>query len=155
VDVIVFSIYQNGYKQCSDTAVGTYVTPVAYFMQGYLSQKASDAEDQGLEYELPSAAQYAYCTPFMSNQVYYYFQLGCSDVSTQEVAVNIYEDSTCTRRSAVEGIDDANVDVSEIQVSHSTTEVTFSSFATFSYSSTWQRITFSLGIAYSLHSKNA
>jgi hypothetical protein len=117
--VIVFSIYENGYKQCSDRALGTYVTPVSSFMQGYLNQKAQDAEDQGMEFEWPSAAQYAYCTPFMSNQVYYYFQLGCSDSSNQEIAVNIYDDNTCTKRSAVEGLDDANIDVSTIQVRHS------------------------------------
>jgi hypothetical protein len=119
VDVIIFSIYENGYKQCSDTALGTYVTPVPSFMQGYLNQKAQDTEDQGMEFEWPSAAQYAYCTPFMSNQVYYYFQLGCSDSSNQEIAVNIYDDNTCTKRSAVEGLDDANIDVSAIQVRHS------------------------------------
>lgn len=114
--MIVFSMYENGYKQCSDTAMGMYVSSVAHFMQGYLQQTAQDAEDQGTEFEGPSAAQYAYCTPVAINDVYYYFQLGCSDVSSQELAVNIYEDNACTKRSSVEGLDDANIDISAIQV---------------------------------------
>lgn len=113
-DVIVFSVYENGYKQCSDNALGTYVTSVSNFMQGYQIQKAQDAEDQGLDYEWPSAASYIYCTAFQMNNVWYYFQLGCSDVSTQELVMNVYEDNTCTTRSDVDN--DSGIDVSLIQV---------------------------------------
>lgn len=115
VDMVVFSIYANGYKQCSDTAKGTYITPVPYFAQGYINQKQQDTEDQGQEYELPSAAMYAYCTPQQINQQWFYLQLGCADGNSQKLAVNIYTDNVCTNRSVVDGMDDANIDVSAIQ----------------------------------------
>jgi hypothetical protein len=114
--MVVFSVYENGYKQCSDTAMGTYITPAGYYAQGYINQKVQDAEDQGLEYEMPDAAQYAYCTPFESNQQQYYFQIGCADGNNQAFAVNIYEDDTCTTLSTVEGLDDANIDISAVMV---------------------------------------
>jgi len=74
-------------------------------------------EDQGYEdYELPEVAQYAYCTAMEIQNKMYYFQMGCADGESQGLAVNIYEDNTCTTRSYVEGYDDANIDVSELQV---------------------------------------
>lgn len=46
----------------------------------------------------------------------YYLQLGCADGTSQAVAVNIYSDNTCETRDVQDGYDDANIDVSEIQV---------------------------------------
>jgi len=116
VDVIVFQMFENGYNHCTDTPLGTYISSVPQFMQGYLSQKEQDTEDQGYEWEAPDVAQYAYCTPFEIENKIYYFQLGCSDSTVEEIAVNIYEDDACTQRSAVDGFDDSNIDVSSIQV---------------------------------------
>ena len=115
-DVILFQVFENGYNHCTDDALGTYITSVPEYMLGYLAQKEQDTEDQGYEYEEPEVAQYAYCTPFEIENQMFYFQLGCADDTTEKLAVNIYTDNTCTTRSAVDGYDDSNIDVSAIQV---------------------------------------
>lgn len=82
-----------------------------------MNQKQQDMEDQGYDdYELPEVSQYAYCTPMEIQNKMYYFQMGCADGESQALAVNIYEDNTCTTRSYIDGYDDANIDVSELQV---------------------------------------
>ena len=87
------------------------------FLEGYLEEYAQAMADKGNDdYVVPDAAQYTACTPFESRNTYYYFQIGCADGTSQELAVNIYSDNTCTTRSEVDGIDDANIDVSELQV---------------------------------------
>jgi hypothetical protein len=117
VDVIVFSVHAHGYKQCTDDPVGTYITSVPNFLQGYLEYYLQIQEDKGNEdYELPDAANYAYCTRTVIQNEEYWLQIGCTDGSSQSLSVNIYSDNTCTTRSVVEGYDDANIDVSEIQV---------------------------------------
>ena len=58
-----------------------------------------------------------YIVPTNEMMSKYYTQLGCSDDSTQSIAVNIYSDNTCETRSEVDGYDDANVDLSELEVS--------------------------------------
>lgn len=73
-------------------------------------------EDLGQEYEYPEVSKYIYCTPYVIENVQYYFQLGCADGTTQALAVNIYEDDTCTKRSTVDGMDDSTLDVSAISV---------------------------------------
>ena len=115
-DVIVFQVFDEAYNHCGDDPVGTYITPVPYFVQGYLQQEAQDMYDQGYDYQMPEVSQYAYCTPYQTENQILYFQLGCSDASNQELAVNIYEDNACTVRSQVDGYDDSNIDVSAIQV---------------------------------------
>ena len=118
VDVIVFTVHEHGYKQCTDDPVGTYITPVPNFMEGYLKYYSQIQQDKGYnDYQLPESADYAYCTNTVKNNVEYYVQIGCSDISTQSLAVNIYSDNTCTTRSSQGGYDDANIDVSELQVS--------------------------------------
>ncbi len=95
------------------------MTPVPNFMEGYLKYYMQIQEDKGNDgYELPDAANYAYCTRTVKNNQEYWIQLGCSDATSQAIAVNIYSDNTCTTRSSVGGSDDANVDVSGIQVSY-------------------------------------
>lgn len=122
VDVIMYSLYEKGYEHCSsDTVLGTYITPVGDFVDGYLDQRAQALADKGYEegdYEEPEVAQYKECTPFqMQNNQYLYMQLGCSDVNNQKLAVNIYEDNTCTQRStSADGYDDSNIDASGIKV---------------------------------------
>lgn len=116
-DVIVFSVHEQGYKQCSDEPVGTYITPVPNFLEGYLKYYLQIQQDKGYDdYELPDAANYAYCTRTVKNGNEYWVQVGCADDSSQSLAVNIYSDNTCTTRSSVDGYDDSNIDVSEIQV---------------------------------------
>ena len=112
----MYSMFDTGYNHCSDDPIGTYVTPVSRFVQGYLEQQEQDYEDQGLEYEAPDVAQYAYCTEYEIQNQIFYFQLGCAD-DNSGLAVNIYTDNACTIKSEVNGFDDANIDVSQIKVS--------------------------------------
>jgi hypothetical protein len=117
VDVIVFSVHENGYKQCSDDPIGTYISPVPYFLEGYLQYYTQIQTDKGYDdYELPESAQYAYCTRVVIENQEFWLQMGCTDGTSQALSVNIYTDNTCTTRSEVDGYDDANIDVSEIQV---------------------------------------
>ncbi|VEU43714.1 unnamed protein product [Pseudo-nitzschia multistriata] len=118
VDVIVFSVHEQYYKQCQDNPIGTYITPVPNFLQGYLQYYMQIQEDKGYDdYELPEVADYAYCTRVEIQNQELYLQIGCSDESPNSIAVNIYEDNTCTKRStSIDGYDDANIDVSEIQL---------------------------------------
>jgi len=117
IDVIVFSVHEHGYsKQCNDEPVGTYITPVPYFMEGYLNEIEQETEEQGYEYEQPEVAQYLQCTGFVINNQQFYLQVGCADDTSQAIAVNIYEDNACSVRSVVDGYDDSNIDVSAIQV---------------------------------------
>lgn len=117
VDVIVFSVHTEAWNQCVDDAEGTYITPVPNFMEGYLTQYLQTQQDKGNDdYALPDASQYVYCTRVVKNGEEYWLQLGCADGTSQELAVNIYSDNTCTTRSSLNGIDDANVDVSDMQV---------------------------------------
>jgi hypothetical protein len=118
MDMIVFSVHEQGYKQCTNEPIGTYITPVPNFLQGYLQYYMQIQEDKGYEdYELPDAANYAYCTRTVIQNEEYWLQIGCTDGTSQSISVNIYKDNTCTTRSVVDGYDDANIDVSEIQVS--------------------------------------
>ncbi len=118
MDVIVFSVHEEYYKQCQDSPIGTYITPVPNFLQGYLQYYMQIQEDKGNEdYELPEVADYAYCTRVVIQNQERWLQIGCADDSALSIAVNIYDDNTCTQRSTIEGgYDDANIDISEIQV---------------------------------------
>jgi hypothetical protein len=120
VDMILYSVFENGYKQCTDGALGTYVSAVPTFVQGYLSQKEQDAEDQGQDYEYPDAAQYIACTAYQINNKDYFFQLGCSGESNLAIEVKIYEDNACTQLSSLESSVATDIDVSAIQVRCST-----------------------------------
>mmetsp|Transcript_9552 Transcript_9552/g.20653 ORF Transcript_9552/g.20653 Transcript_9552/m.20653 type:complete len:410 (+) Transcript_9552:186-1415(+) len=117
VDVIVFSVHEQYYKQCQDTPIGTYITPVPNFLQGYLQYYMQIQEDKGYDdYQLPDVADYAYCTRVVIQNQEQWLKIGCSDSNALSIAVNIYDDNTCTIKSTVEGYDDANIDVSEIQL---------------------------------------
>lgn len=117
VDVIVWSMFSQGYNQCSDEPMGTYITPVPYFTAAYIEQLESNNQDQGYDdYVAPDAATYIDCTQMVIQNKEYYVQLGCTDGTSQSISVNIYTDNTCQTRSTVDGYDDANIDVSEIKV---------------------------------------
>lgn len=116
VDVIVFSMYEQKYQQCSDSPMGTYITPVPTFIDAYLAQLSQQAADEGGEFEAPDAAAYVECTLTDVSNEQMYLQVGCSDISSKSIAVNIYEDATCETSSTVDGYDDANIDVESIQL---------------------------------------
>uniref|UniRef100_A0A7S0BWR1 Uncharacterized protein n=1 Tax=Proboscia inermis TaxID=420281 RepID=A0A7S0BWR1_9STRA len=115
VDVIVFSMHEKAGQQCSDEPVGTYKLDVPTFVESYLYQIEDNAENEGVDDYAESAnAQYLDCTGVEINGEQFYSQLGCSDTSTAELAVNIYTDNTCETKADSNGYDDANVDVSDI-----------------------------------------
>ena len=114
--MIVWQLFENGYKQCTDTPIGTYVTTVPNFLNGYMNQKAQDAEDQGQDFDNPEIAQYIACTAYEINNKNYYLQIGCSDETTQAVNVNIFDDNACTKPSSLDRSAVADFDVSPIQV---------------------------------------
>lgn len=117
VDQIVFQVY-TGNDHCTSNPIGTYVTPVPYYVQGYLAQEQQKTQDMGQDdYVYPEAAEYVSCMPYETNSGYYWMQLGCADDTTQSLAVNIYSDNECTKRSIVDGYDDSTIDVSDVQVS--------------------------------------
>lgn len=117
VDVIVFSVFNNGYKQCSNDAVGTYITPVPTFVNGYMDQLEWNAEESGVDdYATPDSATYTQCTRVKIQNSVYYVQLGCTDGTSQSISVNIYSDENCQYRDAVDGYDDANIDTSQVQL---------------------------------------
>jgi len=115
--MIVFQVFENGYKQCSDDPMGTYITPVPTFVSAYLDQVESNELDMGNDdYEVPDAAQYAQCAQYNGNNGQFSVMLGCDDSNPHQLAVNIYTDATCETRDVENGMDDANIDVSDVQV---------------------------------------
>lgn len=114
MDQIKFDMYEKSYKHCSDTPMGTYLTPVSTFVNAYLNQLVSNAADEGYEdYEVPEvAAAWAQCGQGPKvNGVQYYYQVGCSDTNPLALAVNIYEDAQCLTASVVNGYDDSNIQI--------------------------------------------
>jgi len=61
VDMIVFSVFPKGYKQCTDSPSGTYMTSVPTFVGAYLNQLEANAQDQGEDYEIPESADFLNC----------------------------------------------------------------------------------------------
>mmetsp|Transcript_25422 Transcript_25422/g.37146 ORF Transcript_25422/g.37146 Transcript_25422/m.37146 type:complete len:417 (-) Transcript_25422:191-1441(-) len=117
IDVIVFSVFDHSYKQCSDEPIGTYIVPVSVFVAGWTDEMAQKNADEGIDdYVAPDAAEYVACSQKVVNNVEYYLQVGCADGTTQAIGVNIYSDNTCETRDVEHGSDDANVDLSEIQI---------------------------------------
>lgn len=117
VDVIVFSVFEHGYKQCSDEPMGTYVTDVPTFVYAYMQQKLQNQQDLGNDdYVTPESVEYTACTRKVVDNVEYFVQLGCSDSTSQALSLNIYKDNTCTERDSRNGYDDANADVSALQL---------------------------------------
>lgn len=111
-------MFAKGYNQCSDDPMGTYITPVPTFVDAYLEQVEEQEQDKGNDdYATPDSAQYTQCTRMVIQNQEYYVMLGCTDGTSQSISVNIYTDDTCETRSTVNGYDDANIDVSDIEVS--------------------------------------
>lgn len=118
VDVIVWSMFAKGYNQCSNDPMGTYITSVPTFVDAYMAQLEANEQDKGYDdYVYPDSAQYTQCTRLVIQNEEYYVQVGCTDGTSQSISVNIYTDNTCETRSEVNGYDDSNIDVSDIQVS--------------------------------------
>jgi len=100
VDVIVYQMFKNGYKQCSDTPMGTYTTNAPTFVSAYLDQKELEMADTGVDdYVEPAAAGFVYCTEVEVNGNQYYAMLGCDHNSTQKISVNLFYDDACTERT--------------------------------------------------------
>ncbi|KAL7462681.1 hypothetical protein ACHAXS_005385 [Conticribra weissflogii] len=110
-DVIVYSMYNQQSNHCTDAAIGTYAASVPTFVNAYLEQLQNNANDSHVDFAYPEMADYLDCTYRQVNGRDYYLQLGCSDVSSRALAVNIYEDGQCSKASSLDGYDDANVPI--------------------------------------------
>ncbi|KAL7538252.1 hypothetical protein ACHAXR_008404 [Thalassiosira sp. AJA248-18] len=109
-DQIMYSMFEKSSNHCTDTPIGTYVASVTTFVYAYLEQASDNAADAGSDdYVTPTMATYIDCTNKQINGVDYYLQLGCSDDSNTQLAVNIYSDAQCTVSSVVDGYDDSNL----------------------------------------------
>jgi len=108
-DQIMYSMFEQSANHCTDTPIGTYIASVPTFANAYLLQLSDNAADAGDEYAWPDMGTYLDCTNKQINGVDYYLQLGCSDVDSQAIAVNIYSDAQCTEPAEVNGYDDANM----------------------------------------------
>jgi hypothetical protein len=116
VDSIVFQVFDSS-DHCTSEPIGTYVSSVPSYMYGHVKELDQKMADRGYDdYVEPDVAQYLECTQYNIQGTYYYLQLGCADDSTQNLAVNIYKDDQCTKRSAPEGYDDSTIDVSDLEV---------------------------------------
>jgi len=117
VDVIVFSVFEHSYKQCSDEPVGTYIVTVPVFVNAFMKQIYQNKQDQGNDdYAIPDSIQYTECQQQVIQNNEYFTQLGCTDGTSQSLSVNLYSDNTCTTRDIVDGYDDSNIDVSDLQI---------------------------------------
>mmetsp|Transcript_22662 Transcript_22662/g.47111 ORF Transcript_22662/g.47111 Transcript_22662/m.47111 type:complete len:385 (-) Transcript_22662:372-1526(-) len=110
-DVIVYSMYAQQSRHCTDSAIGTYAAAVPTFVNAYLDQLQNNANDSHVDFTYPEMAAYLDCTYRQVNGKDYYLQVGCADDGSQALAVNIYEDGQCTKASTWNGYDDANVPV--------------------------------------------
>jgi hypothetical protein len=97
--------------------MGTYVTDVPTFVYAYMQQKKLNQQDLGNDdYVTPDEIQYTECTRRVVDNVEYFVQLGCSDYSTLALSLNVYKDNICSESDTVSGSDDANADISALQV---------------------------------------
>ena len=118
VDVIVYQLFKNGYKQCSDTPMGTYITNTATFVGAYLDQKELEYADTGVDdYVEPAAAGFMYCTEVEVDDNQYYAMLGCHQNSTQQLSVNLFYDNACTERANKEYSEDYDDDAQQLDLS--------------------------------------
>jgi len=117
MDVIEFSMFNQGNDQCDNRSSGTYIVQVPHFVDALVSQEESDAYDLGEDYEHPASySSYSQCTQIEIGDENYWLQLGCSDSSSKSLAVNIYSDGTCETKVTVEDWDDSNIDVSDLEI---------------------------------------
>jgi hypothetical protein len=95
-DQIMFSMYEKSYNHCSDSPMGTYVTSVENYINGYIQQMEANAMDGGSEYTYPDMADYVNCTYGEINGAGYYMQVGCNPNSPVGLSVNVYSDEACS-----------------------------------------------------------
>ncbi|KAL7518901.1 hypothetical protein ACHAWX_003703 [Stephanocyclus meneghinianus] len=102
IDQIMYSMYEKSYNHCSDSPMGTYVTSVDNFVNGYLEQMQSNAQDGGTDYELPNMANYVNCTNEQINGKDYYLMVGCNAHNPIGLKVNAFSDDTCTTKISID-----------------------------------------------------
>ena len=76
--------------------MGTYVTSVDTYINGYLDQMEANAQDGGVDYYAPAMADYVNCTYGEVNGVGYYLQVGCNAQNPLGLSLNVYDDEYCT-----------------------------------------------------------
>jgi len=117
VDMIVFSMYAQASQHCMDKPEGTYMTPVPTFVEAYLDQLDSNAEEMGGDDYTTADSTFVNCYQYETNGGVYYAQLGCTDGDSQSLSVQLYSDNTCeTPDKNANGDDDLAFDVDGLQV---------------------------------------
>lgn len=93
-DQIMYAMFEQSSNHCTDTPMGTYTSSVPTFAYAYMEQAADNAADAGQDdYAYPDTADYLECTNRQIDGVDYYLQLGCNDMDSSLLAVNIYDDA--------------------------------------------------------------
>jgi len=117
VDMIVFSVYSKAYEHCMDKPEGTYMTTVPTFVQAYVDQLESNAEDMGVDDYASPDLTFINCNQYETNNGVYYAQLGCTDDDSQSLSVQLYSDNTCETPDRNQyGEDDLAFDVDDLQL---------------------------------------
>jgi len=102
-DVIVYDIFDNGDSECSDGSEGFYTDVPTYVAAMNKHDKNTYVADSYLD-----------CIEKKVRGKPYYVRLGCSTTSTQALAVNLYEDSSCSTLSTLGSI--TELDVSDLEI---------------------------------------
>lgn len=99
----MYDIFDNGDSECSDGSEGFYTDVPTYVAAMNKHDKNTYVADSYLD-----------CIEKKVRGKPYYVRLGCSTTSTQALAVNLYEDSSCSTLSTLGSI--TELDVSDLEV---------------------------------------
>lgn len=114
-DYVVFDIYGSGNNNCKKKSVGTYKSPVQYFVKAYVKQKMQEAEQNGGDYDVDQdALNYLMCQQFVYNNNYFFVQVGCRD-NGKGFQIHTYSDQYCTERMANQNYN-LGIDTSSLMV---------------------------------------
>lgn len=98
-DFVVFDVYGSGHNDCKKKSVGTYKSPVQYFVKAYVKQKMQEAEQMGGDYDVDEEAlNYLICQQFQYNNNYFFVQIGCRDNTGKGFQIHSYSDQYCTQK---------------------------------------------------------
>jgi len=97
-DVVVYKLYGENHNQCSSQSIGTYKTPLAYFLKGYIKQMEREAEQNqnGNNFEAGEAIDYLYCSQFDYNNYMLFLKIACNTNTGKGFRIQTYQDMYCS-----------------------------------------------------------
>jgi hypothetical protein len=116
-------MYGGGHNNCARAQLGTYYAPVGDFVRGYTKQKDMDYKLQGNDYDVPDELAYTTCTAAYGDDdggSAVYLQLGCNGSTGKAIAMNAYEDSSCSIAKSNYNIKNLGLDISDLRVKFET-----------------------------------